>query len=87
MKKNIIKINNDLIQIIITKTGTSISQILSINKIFSNHIHEKNKGKQDITQRHIILIFNHKTQWIHKFTNQLKCKMKSHYHIIYSNTK
>ena len=56
----IIKIN-DLTQIIITITGTSINQILSIYQIFSNHIHETNEDKQNITQPHTILIFNHKT--------------------------
>ena len=41
--KNIIININDLTQIIITKTGTSINQILSINQIFSNHIHKTKK--------------------------------------------
>ena len=61
MMKAIIKIN-DLTQTIITITGTSINQILIINQIFSNHLHQTNKGKQDITQPHIIINFDHKTQ-------------------------
>ena len=60
--KNIIIKINDLTQIIITITGKTINQILSINQIFSNHIHETNKGKQDITQPHLIIVFNKKTQ-------------------------
>ena len=48
----IIKINNVSIQISKTKNGTLINQILSINQIFSNYIHETNKhDKQDITQQ------------------------------------
>ena len=49
MKNIIIKIN-DLAQIIIRITETSINQILSIKQIFSNHIHETNKRQ---TRHHL----------------------------------
>ena len=53
INNSIIKITNDPIQINNTQIGTLINQILFINQIFSNHIHETNKhGKQDISQRH-----------------------------------
>ena len=88
-KKNTsIKNNKDSAQINKTIIGILINQILFINQIFSNHIHETNKrDKQDITQRHLAKTFNHKILQIHKFINQLKCKMKSHYHIVYNNMK
>ena len=49
-KITMVKIN-DLTQIIIPITRNSINQILFIKQIFSNYIHETNKGKQDITPK------------------------------------
>ena len=49
-KITMVKIN-DLTQIIIPITRNSINQILFINQIFSNYIHETNKGKQYITPK------------------------------------
>ena len=89
MKITIVKINNDSVQIIKkTIIGKLINQILSINQIFSNHIQETNQhDKQDINQHHMIITLNHKILLIHEVINQLKCKMKSHYHIIHNNMK
>ena len=48
MKTILAKTNNDLTQSNETKTGILINQILIINQIFLNHIHELNKhDKQD----------------------------------------
>ena len=94
MQKTIVKIKNDSVQVNKTIIGILINQILSINQIlfisqiFSNYIHETNKhDKQNTTQHHILVTFNHKILHIHKVINQFKCKMKSHYHFIYNNMK
>ena len=82
MKITIVKINNYLVQISKTKHGIMINQILLLTQIFSNHKLETIKhDKQDIIQHHKIITF--KILKKHKYINQVKCKMKTHYHIIY----
>ena len=86
MKITIVKINNYSVQISKTKHGKMINQILLITQIFSNHKLETIKhDKQDIIQHHIIITFDHKLLKKHKYINQVKCKMKTHYLIIYNN--
>ena len=54
MKIIIAQIKYDLTQINKTIIGMLINEILFINQIFLNHIHEMNKHeKQDKTQHHI----------------------------------
>ena len=77
MKKTIIKIINDFIQ------AKDLVLTVLTNKIFSNHTHEMDKyDNLEIIQLHTIIFLNHKTQSIHHLTNQLKCIIKSHCHII-----
>ena len=82
MMNTIIKINNEFPQI------QDLVLTVLINQIFSNHTHEMNKyDNLELTQHLTTIIFNNKIQLIQIQTNQLRCKMKSHYHFIYNNTK
>ena len=83
MMKNIItKIIKDF-----TETKDLVLTVLS-NQIFLNHIHEMNKYDNiEKTQHLTTKIFINKIPSSHNHTNQLKCKTKSHCHIIYNNTK
>ena len=82
MKNTKNKVINDF-----TPTKDLVLIVLS-NQIFSNHTHEMNKHDNlEITQHHTTKTFNNKIQSTHNHTNQLKCKLKSHFHILYNNTK
>ena len=83
LKNTKIKIINDFIQ------AEDLVLTVLANQIFSNHTHEINEhDNQEIIQHLItIMFFNHKTQLIHNFTNQIKCITKFHCQIIYNNMK
>ena len=82
MKNTIIRINNDFPQI------QDIVLTVLINQLFSNHTHKMNKKDNlELNQHLTTIIFNNKIQFIHIHTNQPRCIMKSHYHIIHNNTK
>ena len=94
MKTISIKINNELILINKIITGILINQLLFINQMFLNLIHEMNKhanqnklSLQVKIQHHIKKLSNQKILKMHKATNQIKFKMKSHYHIFFNNMK
>ena len=70
-----------------TSTKDLVLTVLK-NQIFFNHTHGMNNyDNLEIAQHHITIIFNNKIQSRHNHTNQLKCKTKSHCHIIHNITK